>query len=75
MEKQQLFKNRLFLALFMLNGAKMTLYLIQIFFIVKYSSYPKVIQNLSSLTLKTKKLYGGGGTGATPAKKPCAYRV
>ena len=48
MEKGQLFQNRLFLALFMLNREKwrhsdVIVDLIRIFFIAKYSSYLKVI--------------------------------
>ena len=68
MEKQQLFQNRLFLALFILTWEKYDVIVTSLliwfgFFHRKLFILSESIsvQNLSSLTLKTKELWKGGG--------------
>ena len=86
MEKQQLFQNRLFLALFILTWEKYDVIVTSLliwfgFFHLKLLILSESIsvQNLSSLTLKTKELWKGGGKHPPPPvlqrDKPSAYRV
>ena len=88
MEKQQLFQNRLFLALFILTWEKYDVIVTSLliwfgFFHRKLFILSESIsvQNLSSLTLKTKELWKGGWKTPPPpqcyneTKKPSAYRV
>ena len=88
MEKQQLFPNSLFLALFILTWEKYDVIVTSLliwfgFFHRKLFilSESNSVQNLSSLTLKTKELWKGGGKHPSPpqcyneTKKPSAYRV
>ena len=88
MEKQQLFQNRLFLALFILTWEKYNVIVTSLliwfgFFHRKLFILSESIsvQNLSSLLLKTKELWKGGGKHPPPpqcyneTKTPSAYRV
>ena len=74
MEKQQLFQNRLFLALFILTWGKCDVIVTSLliwfgFFHRKLFtlSESNSVQNLSSLTLKTKELWKGGGKHPPPS--------
>ena len=73
MEKQQLFQNSLFLALFILTWEKYDVIVTSLliwfgFFHRKLFilSESNSVQNLSSLTLKTKELWKGGGNTPPP---------